>query len=142
MEISMESVSRRPLVFPRLDKLQIVIVDDHRQVRSAVGNFLSDLGAIVHECSNADDALKLVVRIQPALVISDIAMPGKDGFLLLQEIRSLDLSGGGEVPVIAITGLSRPLDQMRAPAAGFDALLLKPFTPGALLRVISAVLEL
>jgi CheY-like chemotaxis protein len=57
------------------------------------------------------NALKLVVRIQPALVISDIAMPGKDGFLLLQEIRSLDLSGGGEVPVIAITGLSRPLDQ-------------------------------
>jgi PleD family two-component response regulator len=49
MEISMESVSRRHLVFPRLDKLQIVIVDDHRQVRSAVGNFLSDLGAIVHE---------------------------------------------------------------------------------------------
>jgi CheY-like chemotaxis protein len=106
-----------------------------------VGGFLSELGAIVHECSNADDAFELVVRLQPALVVSDIAMPGKDGFELLQEIRTLDLSGGGEVPVIAITGLSSPLDQMRAPTAGFDALLLKPFTPVALLRVISEVLE-
>jgi CheY-like chemotaxis protein len=83
--------------------------------------------------------LELVVRLQPALVVSDIAMPDKDGFELLQEIRSLDLSG--KVPVIAITGLSRPLDQMRAPAAGFDALLLKPFTPDALVRAISEVLE-
>ena len=69
-------------------------------------------------------------------------MPGKDGFELLEEIRTLDLSSGGEVPVIAITGLSRLLDQMRAPAAGFDALLLKPFTPVTLLRVISEVLEM
>jgi CheY-like chemotaxis protein len=129
------------VLFPRLDNLQIVIVDDHKEVRSAVGGFLSELGAIVHECSNADDAFELVVRLQPALVVSDIAMPGKDGFELLQEIRTLDLSGGGEVPVIAITGLSSPLDQMRAPTAGFDALLLKPFTPVALLRVISEVLE-
>ena len=76
---------------------------------------------------------------QPALVVSDIAMPDKDGFELLQEIRSLDLPQ--KIPVIAITGLSRPLDQIRAPAAGFDALLIKPFTPDALLRVISEVLE-
>ena len=57
-------------------------------------------------------------------------MPDEDGFELLREIRSLDPSDGGKVPVIAITGLSRPLDQMRAPAAGFDAILPKPFTPG------------
>ena len=57
-------------------------------------------------------------RFQPDLVLSDIATPDKDGFELLREIRSLDPSNGGKVPVIAITGLSRPQDQMRAPAAG------------------------
>jgi len=123
-----------------LDKLQIVVVDDHKAVRSALRVFLSGLGAVVHERSDADHALELVVRHQPALVVSDIAMPDKDGFELLQEIRSLDLSQ--KVPVIAITGLSRPLDQIRAPAAGFDALLIKPFTPEALIQVISEVLEL
>ena len=49
------------VLFPRLDNLQIVIVDDYKEVRSAVGGFLSELGAIVHECSNADDAFELVV---------------------------------------------------------------------------------
>ena len=60
---------------------------------------------------------------------------------LLREIRPLDSSHGGGVPVIAITGLSRPLDQMRAPSAGFDAILLKPFTPDLLLQVISEVIQ-
>jgi CheY-like chemotaxis protein len=79
-------------VFPRLDNLQIVVVDDHKVVRTALRIFLSGLGAVVHECSHADDALELVVRHKPALVVSDIAMPDKDGLELLQEIRSLPSS--------------------------------------------------
>jgi CheY-like chemotaxis protein len=67
-------------LFPRFDNVQIVVVDDHKQVRAALGGFLSGLGAVVHECSNADHALELVVRLKPALVVSDIAMPDKDGF--------------------------------------------------------------
>ena len=85
--------------------------------------------------------MTLVPRFQPDLVLSDIAMPDKDGFELLREIRSLDSSHGSKVPVIAITGLSRPLDQMRAPSAGFDAILRKPFTPDLLLQVISEVIQ-
>lgn len=124
-----------------LDNLRIVIVDDHHQVRSTLTGFLSGLGSIVRPCANADDALTLVPDFQPDLILSDIAMPGKDGFELLREIRSLEPSDGGKVPVIAITGLSRPLDQMRAPAAGFDAVLLKPFTPDVLLQAISEVIQ-
>jgi CheY-like chemotaxis protein len=124
-----------------LDNLRIVIVDDHKHVRSALTGFLSGCGSIVRACANADDAMTIVPRFQPDLVLSDIAMPDKDGFELLREIRSLDPSDGGKVPVIAITGLSRPLDQMRAPAAGFDAILPKPFTPDLLLQVISEVIQ-
>jgi CheY-like chemotaxis protein len=131
----------RMLRLNRLDNLRIVVVDDHNEVRRALAGFLSGLGAIVRECANADDALTLVPHLQPDFVLSDIAMPGKDGFELLREIRSLDPSDGSEVPVIAITGLSRPLDQMRMPAAGFDAVLLKPFTPDVLLHVISEVID-
>ncbi|MEY2538305.1 MAG: Response regulator receiver domain, partial [Verrucomicrobiota bacterium] len=47
------------------------------------------------ECSNEDDAFELIVRLQPVLVVSDIGMPRKDGFELLEEIRTLDLSSGG-----------------------------------------------
>ena len=100
----------------RLDKLRVVVVDDHKEVRSVLSGFLSDLGASVRECANADDARETILGLHPDLVLSDIAMPGKDGFELLREIRSLD--DVSEVPVIAITGLCRALDQMRAPAAG------------------------
>jgi CheY-like chemotaxis protein len=85
--------------------------------------------------------MTLVTRLQPALVVSDIALLGKHGFELLREIRSLKPSEGGKVPVIAITGLSTPLDQMRTPAAGFGAILLKPFTPDLLQQVISEVIQ-
>ena len=100
----------------RLDKLRVVVVDDHKEVRSVLSGFLSDLGASVRECANADDARETILGLHPDLVLSDIAMPEKDGFELLREIRSLD--DESEVPVIAITGLCRALDQMRAPAAG------------------------
>ena len=119
-----------------IDKLRVVVVDDHKEVRSVLSGFLSDLGASVRECANADDARETILGLHPDLVLSDIAMPEKDGFELLREIRSLD--DESEVPVIAITG-SRALDQMSAPAAGFDAVLLKPFTPDVLLQVISEV---
>lgn len=125
----------------RLDNLRIVIVDDHEQVRSALTSFLSGLGSIVRECEKADDAITLVPSFQPDLVLSDIAMPDKDGIELLREIRSLDPSDGGEVPVIAITGLSSPRDQLRAPVARFDAVLLKPFTPEVLLQIILEVIQ-
>jgi CheY-like chemotaxis protein len=82
---------------------------------------------------------KQSLALHPDLVLSDIALPGKDGFELLREIRSLD--DVSEVPVNAITGLCRALDQMRASAAGFDAVLLKPFTPDVLLQVISGVIH-
>jgi CheY-like chemotaxis protein len=87
-----------------LDNLRIVIVDGQKHVRSALTGFLSGLGSIVRERANADDVM--TPRFQPDLVLSDIAMPDKDGIELLREIRSLGPSEGGKVAVIAITGLS------------------------------------
>ena len=61
-----------------LDNLRIVIVDGQKHVRSALTGFLSGLGSIVRERANADDVM--TPRFQPDLVLSDIAMPDKDGF--------------------------------------------------------------
>jgi CheY-like chemotaxis protein len=68
------------------------------------------------------------------VVVSDIAMPGVDGFELLRQIRELGPNEGGNVPVIAITGLVRQADRIRN--AGFQACLFKPFTPDELLEEI------
>jgi CheY-like chemotaxis protein len=87
-----------------LDNLRIVIVDSQKHARSALTGFLSGLGSIVRERANADDVM--TPRFQPDLVLSDIAMPDKDGIELLREIGSLGPSEGGKVALIVITGLS------------------------------------
>ena len=126
----------------RLNDLVFVVVDDENDVRTAIARYLASLGAVVKVCKNADEAISSIRRLRPDLVLSDVAMPGKDGFELLNEIRSMDQSEGRKTPVIAITGLAREVDRVRLPSAGFNAILRKPFTPEALLRVISDLLEL
>ena len=126
----------------RLNDLVIVVVDDENDVRSAIARYLASLGAGVEVCKNADEGISSIRRLRPDLVLSDLAMPGKDGFELLNEIRSMDRLEGGNTPVIAITGLGREVDRIRLHSAGFNAILRKPFTPEALLRAISDLLEL
>ena len=126
----------------RLNDLLIVVVDDENDVRSAIAGYLASLGAVVEVCKNADEGISSIRRLRPDLVLSDLAMPGKDGFELLDEIRSMDWLEGRNTPVIAITGLAREVDRVRLPSAGFSAILRKPFTPEALLRAISDLLDL
>jgi CheY-like chemotaxis protein len=68
-------------------------------------------------------------------------MPNRDGFELLQDIRSLGPENGGSVPVIAMTAFGRDIDRNRTIAAGFKVHLDKPFTPGKLLEAIHSVLK-
>jgi CheY-like chemotaxis protein len=121
----------------RLDHLSIIIVDDNEEIRTAISGFLSSLGAHVGASASADSALAAIKQVPPDLVFSDISMPGKDGVSLLREIRALDPSRGGSVPVIALTGIGTGLNSRKARELGFTTLLLKPFTPHDLLRAIS-----
>jgi len=124
----------------RLDNLKIVVVDDQENVRSPVGRFLSDKGARVRTCRNVDEALEAVPKLHPDLVISDIRMPEKDGFELLNAIRLMDRDSGQEMPVIAMTAHEPETQEIIANPPMFDGLLPKPFTPTALMRMISDVL--
>jgi CheY-like chemotaxis protein len=125
----------------RLSNLTIVVVDDNNDVRRYVGAFLGHLGANVAVTENAIEALDAVKTYRPNLVLSDISMPGRDGFGLLNDIRALGPDVGGSVPVIAMTALVTQVDRARILNAGFKAFLPKPFTPDALVKAILAVLN-
>lgn len=124
----------------RLENLKIVVVDDQEDARTAVGRYLSSLGADVHTLDEVDGALGLLPTMDPDLVITDIRLPGKDGFDLLRAIRSLDEPSIRDVPIVAMTALAENIDEENA-APRFDGFLRKPFTPDALLRVISELLH-
>ena len=90
---------------------------------------------------NAIEGLEAVKTNRPNLVLSDISMPGRDGFGLLSDIQALGCDAGGSVPVIAMTALGTRIDRARVLNAGFKAFLPKPFSPEALLTAILAVVN-
>jgi CheY-like chemotaxis protein len=87
----------------RLSNLTIVIVEDHEDARAFLALFLGRLGVNVVEARNAFEGLEAVKNNRPNLVLSDISMPDRDGFALLQDIRALGPDAGGSVAVVAMT---------------------------------------
>ena len=125
----------------RLINLTIVVVEDHDDARRYLGIFLDHLGANVVLARNGFEGLDAIKNSHPNMVLSDIAMPGMDGFELLHEIRALRPEAGGSVPVIAMTALVTYADRARILNAGFQACLPKPFTPDKLVEAILTVLN-
>ena len=121
--------------------LTIVVVEDHDDARRYLGLFLDRLGANVVVARNGFEGLEAIKNNRPNLVLSDIQMPGMDGFELLREIRALGPDAGGSVPVIAMTALVTHADRERILNAGFKACLPKPFTPDKLVETILSVLN-
>lgn len=119
--------------------VKIVVVDDNPDIRLLIARFLAEHGAQVFSAKNAFEALRLVREIHPDVVVSDLAMPGRDGFELLADIRSLSDYAGGRVPVVAMTAHRH--EQNLVTAAGFRELLEKPFTPDQLLAAIDLALQ-
>ena len=121
--------------------LAIVVVEDHDDARKYLDIFLRQLGAKVMVAGNAFEGLELIKHSLPDLVLSDISMPGRDGFGLLCDIRALGPDAGRGVPVIAMTALALQMDRAAILNAGFNAFLSKPFSPEKLVETILTVLH-
>jgi CheY-like chemotaxis protein len=74
------------------------------------------------------------------VIISDIAMPIEDGYLLMEQIRALPAASGGETPAIALTAYARSGDRAKALLAGYTLHVAKPVDPNELARMIHSVL--
>ena len=102
--------------------VRVLVVDDDDGVREAVRDYLIDCGADVVSVRSADAAILMLTERPPDVLISDVTMPGHDGFWLIRAVRALER--GGDVPAIAITGR---LDRGEALlAAGFTEVRGKP----------------
>ena len=119
-----------------LSGLHVLIVDDDRDTLELLSAALTQRRARVTTASSAAEALRALKFFRPDVLISDIAMPGEDGYQLIQKVIALDMAPG--IQAIAITAYAKQEDKERALAAGFQRYLAKPVELGEL---ISAVAE-
>ena len=119
--------------------MRVLIVDDDRESCEMMLEALRGYGASVRAAMSAGDAVDALSEFHPDLVLSDIAMPGRDGYAVLSEVRALETTLGHRVPVAAVTAYAHAEDRERAIAAGFDDYLAKPIDPAALARAVAAL---
>jgi CheY-like chemotaxis protein len=120
--------------------VQLMVVDDEADARLLVEDILRNAGARVVSAASAREAMEMFAQAQPDLLLSDIGMPGENGYDLVRQVRALPIEGGGGVPAIALTAFARPEDRSRALAAGFQLHLAKPVEQGELLAAVSSLL--
>ncbi len=140
-----EALATAPHGMPRLavpgaglDGIRVLVVDDDDDTRESIADALASFGALVAQASSAAEAFSAIQRDPPQILLSDIGMPGEDGYSLLRRIRQLPAALGGGVPAVALTAYARPDDIARSEAAGFQAHLAKPVSFEALVEALRA----
>ncbi|MGZ3438448.1 MAG: response regulator [Polyangia bacterium] len=121
-----------PLPTPRLDGLRVLFVDDEPDARELVSMVLCDAGAMVSAASSADEALQLLDRESFDVMVSDIGMPGEDGYSLMRKVRAR----ATPMPGIALSAFTSAQDRERALSAGFTTHLPKPLDATALISFV------
>jgi PAS domain S-box-containing protein len=120
-----------------LKGLKVLVVDDEADTRDMLKISLVQEGAKVTTAASVDEALQAMKDIKPDVLISDIGMPGKDGYTLIHKIRALAPHQGGKIPAAAITAFTRESDRTKALAEGFQLHVAKPIEPKQLLEVVA-----
>jgi signal transduction histidine kinase len=124
---------------PGLGGLQVWIVDDSATGRRMLKHWLEMSGAQVTAMASAAEALKTLDDSTPEVLLSDLGMPGVDGYTLMRQVRSRQPEHGGNVPAIALSGYATPEDRERALAAGFQLHMAKPLKLNELVRAIATL---
>lgn len=121
----------------KLGGLRVLIVDDEADAREMLQVMLTQFGAEVRGARSVKEALKVLKSWLPHVLVSDIGMPGEDGYDLIEKVRKLLPESGGQIPAIALTGYARPEDRQQLLSVGYQAHLAKPVELPELIDLIA-----
>ena len=125
---------------PALDLrgLRVLLVEDDADGSEAIATVLGVAGAEVRSAGSTAAALEVLATWRPDVLVSDIGLPGEDGYTLLRRVRTLE-DGGARLPAVALTAYAQAEDRIRALTAGFQAHVTKPVEPRAFLEVLAGL---
>jgi CheY-like chemotaxis protein len=120
-----------------LDGVRILVVDDDADARELLAAVLGQRGAVIFVAATAAEALDVLASESVDALVSDIAMPEEDGYMLVRKVRLLE--SGRHLPIIAVSAHASRSDRTRAFEAGFDRHVAKPVD---LARLVATIREL
>jgi PAS domain S-box-containing protein len=122
---------------PALAGLHVLVVDDDTDTLEMIAAALAEARAKVTTAKSVDEALVRISESVPDVIVSDIAMPGEDGYDLIEKVRALDGKQSRIIPAIAITAYAREEDRQRALSSGYQDYLPKPVEPAELITILA-----
>lgn len=126
---------------PDLSGIKILAVDDEPDARMLLEAMFKQCGAEVVTCSSAAEAIAMLDDYDPDVLVSDIGLPGEDGYSLIKKVRAAEAATGKRIPAVALTAFARTEDRFQALAAGFNMHVPKPVEPAELALVISTLVK-
>ncbi|HEX5732028.1 MAG TPA: ATP-binding protein [Blastocatellia bacterium] len=126
---------------PSLDGLRVLLVDDDRDSLQILDVMLTEYGADVHATNSVAEGLEALQWYEPDVIVSDLAMPGEDGYSLVAKVKALEAENGRRIPAVALTAYVRVEDRTRALEAGFSMFVPKPVQPDELINAIANLAE-
>src|SRR3990170_1891291 len=114
----------------------VLVVDDEPKIREVLSRYLVADGFEVAEAADGDEALAMVARLRPEVVILDVRLPGRDGFAILAELRRIS-----DAYVIMLTARAEEIDKVLGLSLGADDYVTKPFSPREVAARARAVLR-
>ena len=121
--------------------LKVLVVDDEPDARALIRALLEEYEAQVVVAGTAAEGLDLLRARRPDVLVSDIGMPGEDGYELIRQVRRLGHHDGGATPAVALTAYARSEDRMKAVMAGFQHHVSKPVDPNELITMIASLAQ-
>jgi signal transduction histidine kinase/ActR/RegA family two-component response regulator len=122
----------------QISGVRVLVVDDEPDARELVKRVLEKSNAKVTAAATADQAIQLLTENRYDVLISDIGMPGKNGYALISAVRQMKPEVGGTIPAIALTAYARTEDRIKAIASGFQMHISKPVEPFELLTMVAS----
>lgn len=122
-----------------LQGIRVLVVDDEADMRELIATILEQSGATAQTAASAAEALAIFDQFQPMVLISDIGMPGMDGYELMRQVKRRSANSSRQIPAIALTAYAMEQDQQQALAAGYQRHLAKPIEPEVLVSAIATL---